>query len=96
MWARARVVIYALYFLMIQVKLINSRTSWRLNADKVVKGSETVSSNEDEDPIFDILANTINLGNGHGWSKTDSKDNNQKLEIFCNDCKNFIAGSYDR
>lgn len=95
MWARARVIIYALYFLVIQVKLINSRTSWRLNADKVVKASE-VPSTEDEDPIFDILASTINLGNGQGWSKTDSKIENQKLEIFCTDCKNFIGGSYDR
>ncbi|XP_015509156.1 uncharacterized protein LOC124298702 [Neodiprion virginianus] len=96
MWARARVIIYALYFLVIQVKLINSRTSWRLNADKVVKAVSEISSHEDEDPIFYILASTINLGNGQGWSKTDSKNENQKLDLFCNDCKNFISGSYDR
>lgn len=95
MWAHGRVASYALCFLVFQVKLINSRTSWRLSADRVIKATQFPSSVED-DPLFDILATTASLGGGQGWSKTASSENREKPQIYCNEYNNFVAGDNER
>ena len=95
MWAHGRVASYALCFLVFQVKLINSRTSWRLSADRVIKATQFPSS-LDDDPVFDILATTANLGGGQGWSKTASSENHEKLQVYCNEYNNFVAGDHER
>lgn len=82
---------YALCLLILQVKLTNSRTSWRLNAaDKVVKATDFVSAVED-DPIFDILTNSVVTGNGQGWSKTATAEKHEKVQIYCQECKGFVG-----
>lgn len=87
-WAEGR---YALCLLILQVKLTNSRTSWRLNAaDKVVKTTDFVSA-IDDDPIFDILASSVVTGNGQGWSKTATPDKHEKVQIYCQECKGFAG-----
>ncbi|KAI4480186.1 PREDICTED: uncharacterized protein LOC106783743 [Polistes canadensis] len=78
--------------LVLQANLTNSRTSWRLNVDKVVKATELVSTIED-DPIFDILASSI--GNGQGWSKTAASEKLDKVQVYY-ECKSFGSGSQDR
>ncbi|XP_012282514.1 tetratricopeptide repeat protein 17-like isoform X2 [Orussus abietinus] len=90
-----RIASYALWFLVLQVELTNSGSSWRLSADKVVKATEFVPSLE-EDPIFDILANSVNLGNGQGWSKSAVPNENGMLQIYCNECNGFMPGNFDR
>lgn len=83
MRARGRVASYALCFLVIQVKLSNSRTSWLLNVDKVVKGSSGsvaaaaggsgaggAPAGLEDDLILDILTGSTSLGNGQGWSRS--------------------------
>ncbi|XP_046824156.1 probable UDP-N-acetylglucosamine--peptide N-acetylglucosaminyltransferase SEC [Vespa crabro] len=81
--------------LVLQANLTNSRTSWRLNIDKVVKATDLVSTIED-DPIFDILASSINIGNGQGWSKTAASEKLDKVQVYCHECKSFGSGSQDR
>lgn len=83
-----RVVGYLFCFLILQAKLTNSRTSWRLSADKVVKSTDFVSTVED-DPIFDILATSVSIGNGQSWSKTAVSE---KMQAHCQDCK----GNHER
>ncbi|KAF7992742.1 hypothetical protein HCN44_005086 [Aphidius gifuensis] len=93
MWRDGRIAIYAICLLVFQVRLSNSRTSWRLNADGIVKSTQFATSNDD-DPIFDILANTVNFNNGPGWSK--NAEGQDKYHVFCNEYGNIIAGTPDR
>lgn len=81
--------------LVLQTNLTNSRTSWRLNADKVVKTTDFVSTIED-DPIFDILASSVNIGNGQSRSKTSASEKLDKVQVYCLECKGFGTGSQDR
>ncbi|KOC60195.1 Tetratricopeptide repeat protein 17 [Habropoda laboriosa] len=90
-----RVVGYLFCFLILQAKLTNSRTSWRLSADKVVKTTDFVSTVED-DPIFDILASSISVGNGKSWSRTAISEKHEKIQPYCQDCKNVASGSHER
>lgn len=90
-----RVVGYLFCFLILQAKLTNSRTSWRLSADKVVKTTDFVSTIED-DPIFDILASSISVGNGQSWSRTAISEKHDKIQSYCQDCKNVGAGNHER
>nr|XP_034176493.1 uncharacterized protein LOC117602496 [Osmia lignaria] len=90
-----RVVGYLFCFLILQAKLTNSRTSWRLSADKVVKTTDFVSTIED-DPIFDILASSISVGNGQSWSRTAVSEKHDKIQSYCQDCKNVGAGNHER
>ena len=84
---------YALCFLVIQVKLSNSRTSWRLNADKVVRvattSTEFLPSAFDDDVIFDILTGSTINGNGQGWSRSAAQitTTSDKFQVYCNECK---------
>lgn len=93
MWRDGRIAIYAICLLVFQIRLSNSRTSWKLNADGIVKSTQFSTSNDD-DPIFDILANTVNFNNGPGWSKT--AEGQDKYHVFCNEYGNIIAGTPDR
>lgn len=87
-WTKGR---YALCLLILQIKLTNSRTSWRLNgADKVVKTTDFVSTIED-DPIFDILANSVVISNGQTWSRTATLDKHEKVQLYCQECKGFAS-----
>ena len=95
MWDRGRFASYFLCFLIIQVKFSNSRTSWRLNADKVVKSTEFVPHLED-DPILDILTSSASHGNGQGWSKSSTPLKQEKLQVYCSECKGFVSGNHDR
>lgn len=96
MWVDGRVARYALCFLVLQVKFSNSRTSWRLSADRVVKATEFALPVED-DPIFDILTASIDLSNGQSWSKTAFPgEQRKKVQIYCNECKNIISAGHDR
>ncbi|XP_043264851.1 uncharacterized protein LOC122404710 isoform X2 [Colletes gigas] len=88
-----RVVGYLFCFLILQAKLTNSRTSWRLSADKVVKTTDFVSTIED-DPIFDILASSISVGDGQTWSRTAVFEKHEKP--YCQDCKNVLSGNHER
>lgn len=88
MWRDSRIASYAICLLVLQVRLSNSRTSWRLNADGVVKPTQFATSNEDDDPIFDILANTVNFNSGPGWSKTAGNEGQDKFHVFCNEYGN--------
>ncbi|XP_078047180.1 tetratricopeptide repeat protein 17 [Augochlora pura] len=90
-----RVVGYLFCFLILQAKLTNSRTSWRLSADKVVKTTDFVSTVED-DPIFDILATSISVGNGQSWSRSAISDKHEKVQPYCQDCKNVLSGNHER
>ncbi|XP_076242908.1 uncharacterized protein LOC143184505 [Calliopsis andreniformis] len=90
-----RVVGYLFCFLILQAKFTNSRTSWRLNADKVVKTTDFVSTVED-DPIFDILASSITVGNGQSWSRTAVSEKHEKIQSHCQDCKNVLSGNHER
>ena len=90
-----RVVGYLFCFLILQAKLTNSRTSWRLSADKVVKTTDFVSTVEDE-PIFDILASSISVGNGQAWSRTAVPDTHEKIQPYCQDCKTVVPGNHER
>ncbi|XP_014210318.1 tetratricopeptide repeat protein 17 isoform X2 [Copidosoma floridanum] len=102
--ARGCVASYALCFLVIQVKLSNSRTSWRLNADKVVKISapqDTASMQPipEDDPILDILTGSTSLDNGQGWSRSAAPSSTtvDKLQVYCNECKGYVnSGVQDR
>ncbi|XP_053983138.1 uncharacterized protein LOC128878715 isoform X1 [Hylaeus volcanicus] len=87
-----RVVSYLFCFLILQAKLTNSRTSWRLSADKVVKTIDFSSTVED-DPIFDILASSISVGNGQTWSRTAVFE---KHEPYCQESKNVLSGNHER
>lgn len=95
MWTDRRIASYAICILIFQVRLSNSRTSWRLNPDGVVKATQFASSVE-EDPIFEILATAVNSGSGPGWSKSASTDNQEKLQVYCNEFNSFITSSPDR
>ncbi|KZC13009.1 PREDICTED: uncharacterized protein LOC107191119 [Dufourea novaeangliae] len=90
-----RVIGYLFCFLILQAKLTNSRTSWRLSADKVVKTTEFVSTVED-DPIFDILSSSIGVGNGQSWSRTAVSEKHEKIQPYCQDCKNVLSGNHER
>ncbi|XP_076648992.1 uncharacterized protein LOC143356846 [Halictus rubicundus] len=90
-----RVVGYLFCFLILQAKLTNSRTSWRLSADKVVKTTDFASTVED-DPIFDILASSISVGNGQSWSRTAISDKHEKVQAYCQDCENVLSGNHER
>ncbi|KAK9306689.1 hypothetical protein QLX08_002617 [Tetragonisca angustula] len=90
-----RVVGYFFCFLILQAKLTNSRTSWRLSADKVVKTTDFVSTVED-DPIFDILASSISVGNGQSWSRTAISEKYEKIQPYCQDCKSITSGNHER
>lgn len=98
MRARGCIASYALCFLVIQVKLSNSRTSWRLNADKVVKASSPPPAGAapvlEDDLILDILTGSTSLGNGQGWSRSaapPSSTTTDKLQVYCNECKSYVA-----
>lgn len=87
MRARGCISSYALCFLIVQVKFSNSRTSWRLNADKVIQTSTTSSTPLlEDDLILDILTGSTSLGNGQGWSRSATSPTD-KLRIYCTDCK---------
>ncbi|KYQ52056.1 Tetratricopeptide repeat protein 17 [Trachymyrmex zeteki] len=87
-WAEGR---YALCLLVLQIRLTNSRTSWRLNAaDKVVKTTDFVSAVED-DPIFDILSGSVVTGNGQTWSRTATSEKHEKVQLYCQECKGFAS-----
>lgn len=90
-----RLVGYLFCFLILQAKLTNSRTSWRLSADKVVKTTDFASTVED-DPIFDILASSISVGNGQSWSRTAVSDKHEKVQAYCQDCENVLSGNHER
>ncbi|OAD58652.1 Tetratricopeptide repeat protein 17 [Eufriesea mexicana] len=90
-----RVVGYLFCFLILQAKLTNSRTSWRLSADKVIKSTDFISTVED-DPIFDILASSISVGNGQSWSKTAISEKYEKIQPYCQDCKNVASENHER
>lgn len=81
--------------LVLQTNLTNSRTSWRLNADKVVQTTDFVSNNED-DPIFYILASSVSISNGQGWSKTAASEKLDKVQVYFHECKGFGSDSQDR
>lgn len=82
---------YAICLLILQLKLTNSRTSWRLNtANKVVKMTDFISTVED-DPIFDILASSVVISNGQSWSKTAISQKHEKMRIYCQECKDFTS-----
>lgn len=93
---------YALCFLVIQVRLSNSRTSWRLNADKVIRTTSqdfAPSGVEDEDDdIFYILTGSLNTGNGHSWSRSATRVTTpESFQIYCNECKSNISpGNQER
>ncbi|XP_015119296.1 uncharacterized protein LOC107042663 [Diachasma alloeum] len=95
MWADRRIASYAICLLVFQVRLSNSRTSWRLSADGVVKATQFASSVED-DLVFDILATTVSSSNGQGWSKTAATENREKLQVYCNEYNSFVTGNPDR
>ncbi|XP_003399015.1 uncharacterized protein LOC100647273 [Bombus terrestris] len=90
-----RVIGYLFCFLILQAKLTNSRTSWRLSAGKVVKTTDFVSTVED-DPILDILASSISIGNGHSWSRTAISEKYEKIQPYCQDCKSVASGNHER
>ncbi|XP_060816040.1 uncharacterized protein LOC132907201 [Bombus pascuorum] len=90
-----RVIGYLFCFLILQAKLTNSRTSWRLSADKIVKTTDFVSTFED-DPILDILASSISIGNGHSWSRTAISEKYEKIQPYCQDCKSVTSGNHER
>ncbi|XP_057327033.1 uncharacterized protein LOC130668661 isoform X2 [Microplitis mediator] len=95
MWTDRRIASYAICLLVFQVRLSNSRTSWRLSADGVVKATQFASPVED-DPIFEILTSTVSSSNGQGWSKSASTDNQEKLQVYCNEFNSFITSNNDR
>lgn len=96
MWTDRRVASYAICLLIFQIRLSNSRTSWRLNADGVVKATQFASTIED-DPIFEILTTTVSSSNGRGWSKSATTENqNEKLQVYCNEFNTFITSNPDR
>ncbi|XP_020286802.1 tetratricopeptide repeat protein 17-like [Pseudomyrmex gracilis] len=86
-WAEGR---YAFCLLILQIELTNSRTSWRLNADKVVKTTDFVNTVED-DPIFDILASSAITSNGQSWSRTATSEKHEKVQIYCQECNGFVS-----
>ncbi|XP_011497478.1 PREDICTED: uncharacterized protein LOC105361886 [Ceratosolen solmsi marchali] len=103
MQTRGCIASYALCFLVIQVKLSNSRTSWRLNADKVVKittsnGNSATAPALEDDLILDILTGSKSLGNGQGWTRsaTPSSTGSEKLQVYYNECKSYASGTQDR
>ncbi|XP_018392586.1 PREDICTED: uncharacterized protein LOC108771723 [Cyphomyrmex costatus] len=82
---------YALCLLILQIRLTNSRTSWRLNAaDKVVKTTDFVIAIED-DPIFDILSGSVVTGNGQTWSRTATPEKHENVQLYCQECKGFVS-----
>lgn len=86
---------YALCFLVIQVKVSNSRTSWRLNADKVVKSTSTGANFVpilEEEQILDILMGSATLDNGQGWSRS-APIPAEKIQIYCKDCANNLPSN---
>lgn len=95
MWTDRRIASYAICLLVFQIRLSNSRTSWRLNTDGVVKATQFATPAED-DPIFEILTSTASSSNGQGWSKSSSTDNQEKLQVYCNELNNFITSNNDR
>lgn len=50
----------------------------------------------EDDPIFDILASSISVGNGQSWSRTAISENYEKIQSYCQDCKNVASGNHER
>lgn len=73
---------YAVCFLIVQIKLSNSRSSWRLSADKVVQMTEFAAP--DEDPVLSILTSAADRPNGQ-WSKSAPQET-EKHHVYCSDC----------
>ncbi|XP_015592778.1 uncharacterized protein LOC107266631 [Cephus cinctus] len=84
--------IWSCILVLVQAAMTNSRTSWRLSADKVIRLNDL-----DEDPILDILASSVGLSNGQGWSKSATQEKllQEKVQLFCAECESFV-GTRDR
>ncbi|KAJ8681676.1 hypothetical protein QAD02_017468 [Eretmocerus hayati] len=91
--SRSGLASYALCLLLIQVRLSNSRTSWRLSADRVVKNTNPAPALSLQDEvIFDILTGSVNFRNGAGWTRS-ATSHNDRLDLYCNECQGYLNGA---